>query len=760
MPGKEDRTPIVSWMPFGLGHAKPHHFLEIFRTLWENRDNLPYAWRILRHGVCDGCSLGPRGLRDDAMDGVHLCLVRLKMLRLNTMPALDPAALGDVARLRTLDGRALRELGRLPYPMLRRRGEPGFRRITWDEAFALAGQRLRAARENHPDRIAIYTTSRGLTNETYYVAGKAARVLGTNNIDNAARLCHAASTTAMKQTLGIAAATCSYSDWIGTDLIVLLGSDLANNQPVATKYLYYAKKRGARVVVVNPYREPGLERYWVPSITKSAIFGTRLADEFFQVRVGGDVAFLNGVLKWLIARKWLDREFIAEHTAGWGEMQAALDAQSWEELEQASGLIRDQMLRFAEIYAQAKNAVFIWSMGLTQHRFGVENVKAVVNVALARGMLGRANAGLVPVRGHSGVQGAAEVGSVPNTLPGNVSVSEETARQFDELWGLPSGTVPASTGLSAPEMLDAAERGSLDVFFIIGGNFVDTLPEPERIRAALERVPCRIHQDLFVNSSMLVDPAEEALLLPGQTRYEQRGGGTLTSTERRIRFSPEISGPRIGEAMAEWEILMRATEAALPPEQRGWIHFDSAEAIRAEMERTMPLYAGIGGLRSEGDSVQYGGALLCAGGVCVNLPNGRARFTALVPPQFDTDSDASPLRHSATFYLTTRRGKQFNSMVWDTADPLTGSKRRDDIFVAPEDAARLSLRDGDSILLRATGSSASASKILRGVCRLAPVAPGTLQAYWPEANVLISSRLDPASKEPDYNAWVTLEKAS
>ena len=805
MPRTENRTSIASWMPLGIGHTKPHHFYEIFRTFWENRDNLPYAWRILRHGVCDGCSLGPRGLYDDAMDGVHLCLVRLKMLRLNTMPALDPAVLADVERLRKMDGRTLRNLGRLPYPMLRRRGDAGFHRIAWEEAFRLIGERLRAAAQAHPNRIAFYTTSRGLTNETYYVAAKAARVLGTNNVDNAARLCHAASTTAMKQTLGVAAATCSYTDWIGTDLIVLLGSDLANNQPVAMKYLYYAKKRGARIVVVNPYREPGLERYWVPSIVKSALFGTRLADEFFQVRVGGDVAFLNGVLKWLIARNWLDREFIAAHTSGWEELEAALAKQSWEELEESSGLIRDQMLRFAEIYAQAKHAVFIWSMGLTQHRFGVENVKAVVNVALARGMLGRANAGLVPVRGHSGVQGAAECGSVPNSFPGGSAVNVENARSFDQFWGLPPGTVPATPGLSAPEMLDASGCGALDVFYIAGGNFIETLPEPERMRAALERVPCRIHQDLFLNTSMLVDPADVELLLPGQTRYEQRGGGTLTSTERRIRFSPEIPGPRVGEAMAEWEILMRATEAALAPEQRCWIHFEDAAAIRAEMERTMPLYRGIGSLSREGDSLQYGGALLCAGGVCANLPGGRAHFTPLTPPQleppviprpealsraeesqgfssfrtpeiprFDPARAAgAPLGMTATdsasacFYLTTRRGRQFNSMLWDAADPLTGSARRDEIFVAPEDAARLGLRDGDAVRVRATAGKEAetilvnanpAPREFRGVCRLARVAPGTLQAYWPEANVLITSRLDPASHEPDYNAWVTLER--
>lgn len=757
MPVKENRTTIVSWMPFGIGHTKPHHFYEIFRAFWENRDNLPYAWRILRHGVCDGCSLGPRGLYDDAMEGVHLCLVRLKMLRLNTMPALDPTTLADVSCLRKMDGRALRNLGRLPYPMLRRHGEAGFRRISWDETFRLVGERLRAAAQTDPSRIAFYTTSRGLTNETYYVAGKAARLLGTNNVDNAARLCHAASTTAMKQTLGVAAATCSYTDWIGADLIVLLGSDIANNQPVATKYLYYAKKRGARVVVVNPYREPGLERYWIPSIVKSALFGTRLADEFFQVRVGGDVAFLNGVLKWLIARKWLDRDFIAAHTSGWPELEAALAKLSWEELEESSGLIRDQMLRFAEIYAQSKNTVFIWSMGLTQHRFGVENVKAVVNVALARGMLGRANAGLVPVRGHSGVQGAAECGSVPNCFPGGDAVNTESARRFDELWGLPPGTVPGTPGMSAPEMLDAAGRGALDVFYIAGGNFIETMPEPGRMEAALARVPCRIHQDLFLNTSMRVDPADTVLLLPAQTRYEQRGGGTLTSTERRIRFSPEIPGPRIGEAMAEWEILMRATEAALGPERRHWIHFEDPASIRDEMERTMPLYAGIGNLSREGDAVQYGGGLLCAGGVCANMPGGRARFTPLTPPRLGADSATRPLRHSATFYLTTRRGRQFNSMLWDTADPLTGSTRRDDIFVAPEDAARLGLRDGDAVRVRAAAGNPVPREI-RGVCRLARVAPGTLQAYWPEANVLITSRLDPASHEPDYNAWVVLEK--
>jgi len=726
----------VSWVPFGIGYTKPHHYWEMARVAWENRDSLRYAWRILRHGVCDGCSLGPAGLRDATMKGVHLCMTRLKLLRLNTMPALDHARLANVETLRRLSNYDLRNLGRLAYPMLRRCGEPGFRRVSWEEAVESVASYLRQCA---PERLAIFNTSRGLTNESYYVAQKVARLLGTNNIDNAARLCHAASTAALKQTIGVAASTCSYSDWIGSELVVLLGSNLANNQPVALKYLHYAKKKGTRIAVVNPYREPGLESYWIPSVTRSALFGTRLMDDFYPVRVGGDVAFLNGVMKWLIERDWLDHDFIQHHTRGFEAMKETLESQGWEDLEKGSGLSRDDMLRFAKAYAQARTVVFIWSMGLTQHLFGVENVKAVVNVALARGMLGRKQCGLVPVRGHSGVQGAAEVGSVPGNFPGGLPVNEANAQRFAELWGHPLSSAP---GLTAAEMVDAAFEGKLDVLYLQGGNFPDTLPEPAHAGRALESVRCRAHQDIVLNHSMLLDPGEVVVLLPGQTRYEQAGGGTITSTERRIRFSPEIPGPRHDETKAEWEIPMLIAEKVLGDGKRHLIHYDNAQQIREEMERVMPMYRGIAHLQKEGDWVQYGGPLLCTDGHCPTA-DGRAVFSTLTPP-----APESP----GMFSLSTRRGQQFNSMILGETDRLTGGARHD-IFVSSQDATRVGLREGQGVLLRSPAGE------YRGVCRIAEVAPGTLQAYWPEANVLLPRRLDPGSKEPDYNVQVWMEPA-
>ncbi|MFL6540527.1 MAG: molybdopterin-dependent oxidoreductase, partial [Chthoniobacterales bacterium] len=216
---------LAAKIPFGLGRSKPKHFREMAGVVWKNRDNLPYAWKVLSRGVCDGCALGVAGFHDWTIDGVHLCMTRLHLLRLNTMPALDITRLENIASLEKLPNHELRELGRLPYPMLREKDALGFRRISWSEAYERIARRIRGA---DPRRIAFYLTSRGLTNEVYYVAQKVARFLGTNNIDNAARVCHSPSGATMKQSIGVAASTCSYKDWYGTDLVVFFGANPAN----------------------------------------------------------------------------------------------------------------------------------------------------------------------------------------------------------------------------------------------------------------------------------------------------------------------------------------------------------------------------------------------------------------------------------------------------------------------------------------------------------------------------------------------------
>lgn len=717
----------ASPVPAGLGKQKPKHYREMLRIAWENRDALAWGWRVLRNGTCDGCALGTAGMRDWTIRGPHLCMVRLELLRLNTVRAFDQSILSDAAALEKLSERELRELGRLPAPMIRRAGERGFRETSWDEACDAAAGRIR---ETDPRRFAVYLTSRGILNEHYYAAQKAARFLGTNHVDNSARLCHAASTSAMQKTLGYGATTCSYTDWIGSDLIVFFGSNAANNQPVAMKYLDAARRRGTRVVIVNPYREPGMMRYWVPSNPQSALFGTKVADAWYPVRTGGDLAFLTGVFRILCAEGWIDRDFIERSTTGFAAAREAADRWPWERLEKDSGISRQSMRSFAELLAEAKNGVFVWSMGLTQHAHGTETIEALVNVGLARHYVGREKNGLMPIRGHSGVQGGAEVGCVPS--PGEAAV-----RRMEEAWGFP---FPGFPGLSAAEQVEAAHRGEIDVFWMVGGNFPDTLPQPEHSREALRRVGLRIHQDIVLTPPMLLPPADAVILFPATTRYETPGGGTETSTERRVIFSPEIPGPRIAGARAEWEVFADVARRAHPERARS-LGIESSAQLREEIGRVVPIYAGIENLREKGDQLQWGGPRLFSDGVFAT-PDGKARFSAPDLPE----------RPSSGFVVSTRRGKQFNSMIQRDDDPLDGAARQD-VLISPADADRLGVRGGDRIRL------VSAAGSYEGRAKIAPIARGNLQVHWPESGQLLPAGvLDPLSHEPDYNAVVTVEK--
>ncbi len=757
------RERIASWVPFGLGQRKPHHFLEMGRIVWANRDNLGHAWRVLSRGVCDGCALGTSGLKDWTIEGTHLCLVRLNLLRLNTMGPLDDALTADVAALSRLDDRALRDLGRLGSPLRRRRGERGFTRVSWDEALADIGARWRAL---DPARTAMYVTSRGVTNEVYYAAQKVMRALGSNNVDNSARLCHSPSTSGLKATVGVAATTCSYKDWFEADLIVFLGSNVANDQPVATKFLVQARKGGTRTVMINPYREPGMERYWVPSDTESALFGSRLCDRFVQVRTGGDLALLNALAKRLLerdaaaggdaSRSPVAREFLDAAVDGLPAFREELAAQPLERLAELAGVPVAEIDALADEVAAADKTIWVWSMGITQHAHGGDTVRAIANLALLREHVGRPGTGLMPIRGHSGVQGGAEMGAYATAFPGGVAIDAASAARLSQAWGFP---VPDAPGLTTTEWIAAAGRGELDAVYSIGGNFLSTLPRPELVAQALSRIGLRVHTDIVLSSQMLVEPGDTVYVLPSRTRYEQEGGGTETSTERRVIFSPEIPGHAVGEARSEWRILADFGRA-VRPELSEKLGLTSGAAIRQEIGALVPDYAPIGKLAAQGDQFQWGGPHLCAGR---RFPtkNGRAQLVPVRPPGLGAvagrphsvsapEEGPGPPRE---FILATRRGKQFNSMVQADLDPLNGA-RRSDVLIAPADAAALGLSHGDRLRLTSAFGS------YEGRAFLADVARGTLQGHWPEVNVLIGDGVvEPGGGVPDYNARVSVSRA-
>ncbi|WP_166001178.1 FdhF/YdeP family oxidoreductase [Bacillus sp. Cs-700] len=740
----------VSPIPFGLGKVKPQHFRDTAKIAWENRDNISYATRILTQGVCDGCALGVSGLYDQTLKGPHVCTTRLNVLRLNTMPAIDQDVLhSDIKELRQYSSTELRKLGRIPYPLIRRKGENHFSRLTWEEAMDLIAQKMKKL---NPKQYAFYLTSRGITNESYYVASKVARFLGTNHIDNASRICHSPSKTALKRSIGVGASTVNYQDWFGTDVLMFWGSVASNSSPVSTKYMLEAKKRGTKIIMVNPYKEPAMDKYWIPSNGESALFGTKLADDFYQVNVGGDIAFMHGIMK-----HWFDMEeekhgsainhsFVQEHVNGYEALKANVQLQSWEEIVRSSGIAKERIIELSLLLAKSQSAVFAWALGLTMHSFATDNISQVANLALLRGFLGKKNSGLMPFRGHSSVQGSGEMGADPFVLPGG-GFDVNNIRRMEQVWGfeLPKwqGDIVGVT-LENIVLPDDHER-KIKLYYLSGGNFLETMPDPDFIEKALSELDIRVHQDIILNTSTLVDAKEAVIVLPARTRYEQEGGGTSTSTERMVYFSPEIDGNQnqVEEARSEWKIYIDLAKR-VKPETAHLVDFTTGQEIRSEIAIANRDYDGIQHLSKKGDVFQWGGAWLCEGGICPT-PDGRGNLVPVEIPDLG--------KKDGQFIVTSRRGKQFNSMVYKETDPFNKAERYD-VLINAKDASRLSITEGEGIVIY------NGFGVFQGRAKFVDIASGNLEVHFPEGNFLLPrGRYEKYAGIPDYNITVTVEKA-
>ncbi|WHX26502.1 FdhF/YdeP family oxidoreductase [Virgibacillus halodenitrificans] len=740
----------VSPIPFGLGKVKPKHIRDTMKIMWENKDNLNYAKNILTKGVCDGCALGVSGLQDQTLQGPHLCTTRLNVLRLSTMPAMKEEVVhADINKLKKYSSKELRGLGRIPYPLIRRKGESNFSRISWDEAMDMIAEKMKKL---DPKQYAFYLTSRGITNESYYVAGKVARFLGTNHIDNASRICHSPSKTALKRSVGIGASSANYQDWIGTDVLLFWGSVASNSSPVSTKYMLAAKKKGTKIIVVNPYKEPAMDKYWVPSNVESALFGTKIADDFYQVNIGGDIAFMHGIMKhWFEMEERephaaINHEFVKEHVNGYEELKTKVEEQSWEAIVNFSGVERTRIIELAELLAKSKNAVYAWALGLTMHSFATDNISQVANLALLRGHLGRKHSGLMPFRGHSSVQGSGEMGADPFVLPGG-GWDEENVERMEKIWNfeLPKwqGDIVGVT-LENATLPDDHER-KLNLYYMSGGNFLETMPNPDFVEKALANLDIRVHQDIIFNTSTLVEAKEAVIVLPAKTRYEQEGGGTSTSTERMVYFSPEIEGNKqeVREARAEWKIYIDLAKR-VKPETAHLVEFKDGQSIRDEIAVANRDYDGIQHLKKQGDVFQWGGAWLCEDGVCPT-PDGKGNLIPIDIPSLD--------KPEGTFYITTRRGKQFNSMVYKETDPFNEAGRYD-VLINPSDAKKLDITIEEAIVLY------NQHGVFQGKAHFADITEGNVGLHFPEGNFLIPKGVyDGPSGIPQYSIAVKVEKA-
>jgi molybdopterin-dependent oxidoreductase alpha subunit len=713
---------IASPIPFGWGHEKIHHIFEIGAAIRTNRQHLSYAWRILTNGVCDGCDMGSNGLRDDSLQGIHWCSERLTRLRLHTQTAIPLRTLSDIHSLRTLRPSELRELGRLPFPMVYRPGDRGFTRLSWNDAIDLVSKRLQKTK---PQRQAWVASPKGQTNEVFYNFAKAARAAGTHNLDLCVPTGHEQLVAGLRQNTGFAAATCSIEDVVGTDLLLLFGDSIAHQPASTIKALAQAKKHGTRIVVISPSIAPSLERNWVPSMGISALFGSRLMDDAIHVQAGGEIAFMQGVIKHVLTLGAHNQAYIDAHTKGWAAFKKSIQKVRWEEIEHKSGTRRRDMEWVGELYARAKRCVSVFSTDFTQHEHGAENVATVVNLHLTRGMIGREKCGIIPFHSHPGALGATAAGVSPSRLPNGQPVGRKGCAELGTLWQLPLSKKP---GMDTLDMIRSCAQGSIDFVYSLGANLFQTLPQRDLVAHALENVGMRVHQGIALDTSMLVEPKEAVVLLPSTTRYEQEGGGSVTAIDRRIRFSPQLTHhPHDLEVREAWKIPGQIVARANPEIDHAFGH-EHSHTIRQEMSEIASAFSGIERLVKPGDSIQPGGPHLGGGGFS-NRPDGKARFAATTPP--------APLAQDGEWALTIRTHR----------NPFQFGGGRDELYMHPIDIAKMGLIDGDRVQIK------SAHGTWHAHLHAHSIHPGVVQAHWPSCHAVLA----PSSEVLEYTAAVTIE---
>ncbi|MEN2736568.1 FdhF/YdeP family oxidoreductase [Microbacterium sp. X-17] len=623
--------------------------------------------------------------------------------------------------------------GRLVEPVHKPAGADHYEPIGWDEAFALIADRLNGLAS--PDRAAFYTSGR-TANETAFVYQLFARAFGTNNLPDCSNMCHESTGTALSETIGIGKSTIAYDDFGKADLIVVMGQNPGTNHPRMLTALEEAKRNGATIVAVNPLPEAGLIRYKNPQKPRGIIGkGTQIADHFLQIRSGGDMALLQAVSQRVLEAEdaapgtVLDHEFLAEHTLGLEEFRAHIATLDDFTVLEATGLTLEEIDLLADLYIRSERVIITWAMGLTQQKNAVATLKELITLLLLRGNIGKPGAGASPIRGHSNVQGDRTMG-IWEQMPEKFLDALQAEFGFDP---------PRAHGFDALQTLEGLQRGDIDVFFAMGGNFVAAISDTAAAEAAMRGAGLTVQVSTKLNRSHVVT-GEEALILPtlGRTEVDlQAGGPQFLSVEDSVCAVHATHGripPVAPGLLSEVAIVCRLAQATLAARdgapQLDWAGFEAEyDVIRDHISRVVP---GFGSFNA--DVRRKGGFVL------PNGPRDERRFDTATGKAMITVNELEPLeRPEGRLILQTLRSHdQFNTTIYSLNDRYRGIKNgRDVIFVNPDDLTELGLADGQRVDIHSEWAD-EVDRVLRNYRVVSyPTARGCAAAYYPEANVLV-----------------------
>lgn len=620
--------------------------------------------------------------------------------------------------------------GRLAEPMRYDPSSDTYRPISWDDAFQLLGGTLRELPD--PNQAIFYTSGR-TSNEAAFLYQLFVRRFGTNNLPDCSNMCHESSGVAMNQAIGIGKGTVLLEDFEKADLILILGQNPGTNHPRMLTELQKASRRGARIITLNPLVEKGLTRFLHPQDVGAMLTNrsTPITSLYLQPLIGGDLAALKGIMKWVLAFEEaapgtvLDQAFIDQHTSGFESFAADLHQTSWELIETQSGLDRAQLKSVAEAYCESKAVIACWAMGLTQHKHAVPTIQQIVNLLLLRGNIGRPGAGACPVRGHSNVQGDRTMGIHENPP---VWFLDRLGREF-------GFEPPRAPGFHAVSAIKAMAEGRAKVFFAMGGNFARATPDTSYTEEALRQCALTAHVTTKLNRSHLVH-GKDALILPciGRTELDVQASGpqsvTVEDSMSMIHHSTGRFPPASAHLLSEPAIVAGLAKATLPA---GFLDWDD---LVSDYDRIRNRIAGvIPGFENFNERLKAPGGFYLgnsAGRREWKTASSRAQFTVSAIPDLTLPPGVLRL-------MTVRSHDQYNTTVYGLDDRYRGiRKERRVLFLNREDMAQLGLEADARVDLESAYEDGQ-QRIAEGFLVVPYDIPrGCAASYFPETNVLVS----------------------
>ncbi len=689
------------------------------------------AARALRaKNTCKACAYGMGGqmggMTNELGEFPAICNKSVQAQSTDIQPAIPIDIFNHrLQDFQALSAKELEQLGRLDHPILRKAGEDKFHSLSWDQAIAHAVSRFSKAA---PDRTFFYASGRS-SNEAAFLFQLLARAYGTNNVHNCSFLCHQASGVGLSNIIGSGTTTIALEDLPKSDLIFVIGANPASNHPRFVQQLKACRDRGGEVIVINPIKEAGLVKFALPKDPGSMLSGgSSIASLYIQPQIGSDLALFTAIAKHIVEQGQDDKEFLQNHTENYKAFQLFLETQSWPDLLKFCGITREEITKIAHLYSQANNAIFAWGMGVTHHENGTDIVEAIAHLALLGGQIGRTGAGLLPLRGHSNVQGIGTVG----VKPGLSSQLTEALAQYYNI------TLPQKPGLDTMACIDAAARGEMDAALFMGGNLLQACPSRERAEKTIGNIPFRLCLTTTLNKSHIFgDGREEVLILPVTARDEE---WQSTSQESMFNFVRLSDGgiTRHKNTRPETHILADIASGLLPDCAIDFNTFKQHDTARAAIAALVPGMEALENINETKREFHITGRVLHQ--PHFNTPSQKAQFK---PPQ-----NISPNRVEAPFMLTTVRSEgQFNSIIYEEQDIYRGIDHRWAVMMNGDDIKKQNLQIGDQIDLYSRSGAMRRVKVFAG-----QIPPGNLMAYFPEANCLTEDIRDPRSHTPAYKS--------